>query len=119
MKKKLLLGIILAVAIMCLFAISVSAAEITIDGFKYTTIDDKTAKLSSNVSFTGTVAEIPETVEIDGVSYTVTTIGDNIFKPLNMLHHLFLFNTFIMTWLKVLSHAFAQTHCLTDIDDSI
>ena len=81
MKKKLLLGIILAVAIMCLFAISVSAAETEIGGFKYkTNSDGKSATLSANVSFTGTVAEIPETVEIEGVLYTVTTIGDNIFK---------------------------------------
>ena len=80
MKKKILLGILIAVAVMCLFAISISAAEATIGGFKYTTKSDGTATLSSNESFTGTTAVIPETVEIDGTEYTVNQIGNSIFQ---------------------------------------
>lgn len=50
-------------------------AEITLDGVKYTTIDDKTAMASIPINSNGAFT-ILKKVEIGGKEYTVTTVGN-------------------------------------------
>ena len=79
MKKKLLLGIILAVAIMCLFAVTASAVEIK--GVHYTlNADAQTAEVSTdNQTATTEIVTIPDTIEYGGVTYRVTSIASSAF----------------------------------------
>ena len=79
MKKKILLGVILAVAMMCLFAIAISAVEI--NGVHYTLTDSNlTAKVSTdNRTATTEIVVIPSTVEYDGKTYQVTSIDRDAF----------------------------------------
>ena len=74
--KKLLVIAMLVVAMVCLFAISASAANkvgtVAVDGLNYTVYDDKTASLKDNRQSAKTEIVIPTTVTYNGEEYTVT-----------------------------------------------
>ena len=81
MKKKILLGVLLTLTLICLFAFSISAVEI--DGVHYTLKNGETptAEVSKdNATSTTTVVLIPETVEYEGVTYKVTSIANSAFN---------------------------------------
>ncbi len=80
MKKKILLGALIAIAVMCLFAISISATEI--DGVHYSLNDSQlTAEVSrDNQSSTTAIVEIPSTVEYGGKTYKVNSIKYGAFE---------------------------------------
>lgn len=86
-KKTKCCGYLLAVAMTMLFSLSASAEE-TADftdettglGFYIIDEDALTVGVANDASATGTEIEIPETVESDGVTYTVTAIGDSAFR---------------------------------------
>ena len=64
-----------------LLVLSLSAVEVEIDGINYDLIEKaKQAKViaKSSGEYTGTVV-IPESVEYEGVSYSVTSIGEDAF----------------------------------------
>ena len=64
-------------AVSFLFAISLSAVEVEIDGINYevvTKIKEATVVAKSSGKYTGKVV-IPESVEYEGVSYSVKSIG--------------------------------------------
>ena len=46
-------------------------------------------------------------------------IRNDVLETLNMLHHLFLLDSFIVTWLEILTHAFTKTKCLPYINNRI
>lgn len=81
MKKRILLGVLIVLALTCLFAFSISAVEI--DGVHYTLKNGETptAEVSKdNATSTTTVVLIPETVEYEGVTYKVTSIASSAFN---------------------------------------
>ena len=81
MKKKLLLGIILVLAVMCLFAVTASAVEIK--GVHYTLKggENPTAEVSTdNQTATTEIVEIPSTIDYEGVTYKVTSIASSAFS---------------------------------------
>ena len=73
MKKKILLTLLVVAMLVCVFAISVSAADITVDGINYKT-SGTTATFNADNPTDGTVTElvIPETITHEGVTYNVT-----------------------------------------------
>ena len=79
MKKKILLGVIMILALACLFAISISAEEI--DGVHYTlSTNSQTATVSTgNRTATTQIVTIPSTIEYNGVEYKVTSIANDAF----------------------------------------
>ena len=79
MKKKILLGVIMILALACLFAISISAEEI--DGVHYTLdANNKVAQVSKeNITATTQIVTIPSTIEYNGVEYKVTSIANDAF----------------------------------------
>lgn len=79
MKKKILLGVLIVIAAMCLFAITVSAVEI--DGVHYSLNSNaQTATVSTdNRTAKTTIVTIPDTVEYNGVTYKVTAIANDAF----------------------------------------
>ena len=80
-KKVLVLALMLAFAI-CVFAISVSAAKV--DGIYYSLTKSEsgnTAQVSAeNVLGELEIVVIPETITVDGVVYTVTSLSGNAFS---------------------------------------
>ena len=69
-------------AVSFLFAISLSAVEVEIDGINYliiTSAKQATVIDKSSGKYTGKVV-IPESVEYEGVSYAVTSIGERAFS---------------------------------------
>ncbi|MBQ7761127.1 MAG: leucine-rich repeat domain-containing protein [Clostridia bacterium] len=76
MKRKLLLVVSMLAILMCLLAISVSAANkvgtATVDGFKYTLYDDATASFQDNRNCTVANVVIPAKFTYNDVEYTVT-----------------------------------------------
>lgn len=80
MKKKILLGAIMILALACLFAISISAVEV--DGVHYK-LDTKnlTAQVSQdNRTATTEIVTIPSTFEYEGATYKVTSIANDAFR---------------------------------------
>ncbi|MBO5312953.1 MAG: leucine-rich repeat domain-containing protein [Clostridia bacterium] len=82
MKKKIIFMLSMAILLVCVFAISVSAAEK--DGIYYTlngSGEDAYAVVSTEnrSSCTLETVEIPATIEVDGVTYKVTGIANNAF----------------------------------------
>jgi len=83
MKKRILLTLAIIAMLVCVFAVSVSAAEYVDDaGIKYVTNSDgKTAYVAdSRSTFIGTEAIIAEKVTIEGVEYTVTSVAGNFLR---------------------------------------
>ncbi len=82
MKKKILLAISMVAVLICLFAISVSAAT-ELGGLYYElsgTGENAIAKLTAdNVNCTIENVVIPETVEYNGVTYKVTELKESTF----------------------------------------
>ena len=86
MKKKIFLMLSMAILLVCVFAISVSAVEK--DGIYYTiegTGENAYAKVSTENRDNCTLetVEIPATIEVDGVTYKVTEIDKNAFGQVN------------------------------------
>lgn len=82
MKKKLLIFCLIVISVMCLFAISISAAE-EIDGIKYDLNSNGTARLSKNANQSVVIETliIPEKVTgSDGREYTVTEVYEGSFR---------------------------------------
>ncbi len=81
MKKKILLALVIVSMLVCLFAITSSATEV--NGLYYTFSESNgvcTAKLNTkNVNCTLEVANIPETVEYNGKTYTVVGLEASAF----------------------------------------
>lgn len=83
MKKKLLLVCLIVMSLMCLFAISVSAATAEIDGLIYDLQSNGTARLGKNANQNVAMETIiiPEKVTAsDGKEYTVTEIYEGSFR---------------------------------------
>ncbi|MBE6664420.1 MAG: leucine-rich repeat domain-containing protein [Ruminococcaceae bacterium] len=86
MKKKIILALVLVSALMCLFAISVSAVEV--DGIYYSVSGSgetayATVTSENRGSCTLETVVIPATIEVGGVTYKVTTIAQNAFGIVN------------------------------------
>ena len=86
MKKKIFLMLSMAILLVCVFAISVSAVEK--DGIYYTlegTGENAYAIVSTEnrSSCTLETVKIPATIEVDGVTYKVTEIAKNAFGQVN------------------------------------
>lgn len=95
MKRKILLGIILAIATICLFAVSISATEI--EGVHYSlnknsltatvTADNRTAQTA--------IVNIPSTFEYDGATYKVTAIANDAFAGNSSIKELRILSEYI------------------------
>ena len=71
MSKKLLLSFIAF-----FMAIAAHCADFTVDNFTYTTLDDEAHTVQlTKVSSQDAELKIPETVEYEGVTYTVTSVN--------------------------------------------
>ena len=68
-------------AVSFLFAISLSAVEVEIDGINYELVSKikEATVIAKSSGYTGTVV-IPESVEYEGVSYAVASIGERAFS---------------------------------------
>ncbi len=82
MKKKILLALLIVSMLVCLFAISASATNV--DGIYYTFaskdgVNTAAVNTKNEKSCTLEIVNIPETVEYNGTTYTVTTIEANAF----------------------------------------
>lgn len=97
MKKKILLGIVMVLAVMCMLAISISAVEI--DGVHYSLdTKNKTAQVSTdNKTSTTEIVKIPSTVEYDGVTYQVTSIAGSAFSGNSSIKELHILSEYITT----------------------
>ncbi|MBO5286770.1 MAG: leucine-rich repeat protein [Clostridia bacterium] len=95
MKKRILLGIIMVLALMCMLAISISAVDI--DGVHYTlNTNNQTAKVSTgNKTATTEVVIIPSVVEYEGVSYKVTSIEGSAFAGNTSMKELHILSEYI------------------------
>ncbi len=120
MFKKALLTIVAILTFSMLFALSVFAAEITVDGVTYTLTEgqdgiENTAKIKSHEGQTlsTTVITIPEYVESDGKIYYVTEMSSNCFKKTNITEVYFDDNCRVKT---IPSSAFYDCNDLTLID---
>ena len=109
MKKKILFTI-LAAAIFCLMAISVSAVKI--GDFEYS-LDSATkeATFGNNKSYAGDTVYIPSTVEYEGVVYTVTSIGSGALYDNDNIVTLYIPNTVT----KLIENTFACCDSLTSV----
>lgn len=76
MRKRILITALLAVIFVLVFAISASAADITVNGINYKT-SGTTATFNADNPTDGTVTElvIPETITHEGVTYNVTGVS--------------------------------------------
>ena len=95
MKKKILLGALIAIAVMCLFAISISATEI--DGVHYS-LDTKnlTATVTAdNRTAQTAIVNIPSTFEYDGNTYKVTAIANDAFAGNSSIKELRILSEYI------------------------
>lgn len=87
MKKKLLLIVSMLAVLVCLLAISVSAANVVVDGVHYTTYsasyegyDGRAAVNTENRTATTLIVEIPDFIETeDGKRYVVDEIKNDAF----------------------------------------
>ncbi len=97
MKKKILLGALIAIAVMCLFAISISATEI--DGVHYSLNDSSlTAEVSrDNQTATTAIVTIPSTVEYGGKTYKVNSIKYGAFEGNTSIKELRILSEYITT----------------------
>ena len=80
MKKKFLLAAIMLAMLICVFAVTASAATYTDEnGIQYVTNSDGTTAYvaDSRSTFSGTEAIIAEKITIEGVEYTVTSVANN------------------------------------------
>lgn len=118
MKKKLLVAFIAVLALVCLFTIAVSAAQIGELNYTLTegaTESENTAKINKheNAIFEETDIVIPEYVEYEGKKYYVTAMADYTFKNTNITTVVFDDNCGITT---IPSSAFYNCNDLTLID---
>ncbi|MBQ3040739.1 MAG: leucine-rich repeat protein [Clostridia bacterium] len=85
MKRRILLGVLIAAVAMCLFAISISATVVTIDDIQYDVYTDENGNNFATVSNKnrGTCSLetviIPKTVDYEGTTYTVNKMEDYAF----------------------------------------
>ena len=100
-------------AVSFLFVLSLSAVEVEIDGINYDLIEKaKQAKViaKSSGEYSGTVV-IPESVEYEGVSYAVTSIGDYAFQSCTGLTSVTIPNSVT----SIGNHAFYRCQHLTSV----
>ncbi|MBQ8545686.1 MAG: leucine-rich repeat protein [Clostridia bacterium] len=95
MKRKIFLGILIVIAVMCLFAISISATEI--NGVHYSLDDNSlTAEVSrDNQTATTAVVTIPSTVEYGGKTYKVNSIKYGAFEGNTSIQELRILSEYI------------------------
>ena len=95
MKKKILLGIVMVLAVMCMLVVSISAVEI--DGVHYTlNTTNKTAQVSTdNKTSTTEIVKIPSTVEYESVTYQVTSIAGSAFSGNSSIKELHILSEYI------------------------
>ena len=81
MKRKIILSIAIVAALMCMFAIVSSATEVNGIYYTFYSNDDvNTATVNSkNVNCSLEIVNIPETVEYNDVTYTVTELSESAF----------------------------------------
>lgn len=92
MKKKLFLFSSMVALLVCLLAIAAGAVKI--GDFEYSlNKETKEATFGDNRSYTGDTVYIPSTVEYEGVTYTVTTIGENALNNKDSLVTLYIPST--------------------------
>lgn len=88
MKKKLLFIVCIMALLCCIFALSVSAAEVEVGNVFYTTYtssayegyDGTAAVNTKNQSNTATIISIPDTITVDGKTYVVNAIQGSAFN---------------------------------------
>ena len=82
MKNRIVLTLVIVSLFVCLFAITSSATEVNGIDYSFSSSDGvNTATVNSNnVNCKLEIANIPETVEYKGVTYTVTTVAGNAFS---------------------------------------
>lgn len=111
MKKKLLIFALILSALLCVFAISVFAADITVDHINYTTNGTK-AYFNANTPTDGTITElvIPEKITFEGVEYSVvgTTRIDGNWPTEDTLINSVVSVTFPATVTSIDTHTFRQ-----------
>ncbi|MBQ8145838.1 MAG: leucine-rich repeat domain-containing protein [Clostridia bacterium] len=78
MKRKIILALTLMAVAICSLAISVSAVDI--NGIDYSFNGNEATVTSANQGCELSVVNIPQTVEYEGVTYTVTSIANSAFR---------------------------------------
>lgn len=113
MKKKILLVLAMLAMLVCLLAISVSAAEYTDEnGIKYTTNSDDTATVAdSRNTLTATEVIIAEKITVDGKEYTVTSVAENAFRELTSVTTIY----FPPTITKLTGYTFCKASSLEKV----
>lgn len=111
MKKRIFLFTLVLSILMCVFAISAFAANITVDHINYTTSGTK-AYFNADIPTDGEITElvIPEKITYDGVEYTVvgTTRADGNWPTDDAVINSVISVTFPATVTSIDSHTFRQ-----------
>ena len=71
-------------------SIAYAQKEFTVNGMKYGTTSDTSTECTLIEGQTTAVLSVPETVEYDGVTYTVTAIGNSSFTSDATIKHVYL-----------------------------
>lgn len=71
-------------------SIAYAQKEFTVNGMKYGTTSDTSTECTLIEGQTTAVLSVPETVEYDGVTYTVTAIGNSSFTNDATIKHVYL-----------------------------
>ena len=118
MKNKIFLITAIVVALFCVFAVSVSAAEYVDDnGIKYTLKSDGTAQVANNTAFTGTAAIVADKFTVDGVDYTVTSVASGAFKGISQLEVIYFPNTITVYEGNTFSNSNSLTAVYVDFEN--
>lgn len=100
MKKRALLLIAIFAVLMCIFAISASAADVTIDGVVYTTADnsnyDSYNGSATVKSATAEIVKIPDFITVDGGNkYVVDAIAEGAFRENKTVKEIYILSDYI------------------------
>ena len=84
--KKSLSNIVLPILLLCLTPITTLAEEVEIDGIKYTLVNKakQATVIRKDTQYSGDIV-IPSTIEYEGIEYSVTSIGANVFNNCSYL----------------------------------
>ena len=109
MTHKTIINICLTLIALC-WTMAIQAQTVTIDGINYSlNADAKTAEVTKSTA-TGDIV-IPEKITVDGVEYSVTSIGWEAFKDSKAL------TSVTMPWVTIIGHqAFYSCSRLTSVD---
>lgn len=112
MKKRFLLLIAIIAVLMCILAISVSAASIVVDDVTYDlNSDGKTATVGNNKALNKTVVVIPQTISDGTKDYTVTSVSNGAFSNNDNIQTL----VFPSTITVLSGYTFSQCDGLTSV----